>query len=82
MEAKKVNAFAFIMIIVMCIFSIYISTNNNKGKNGLDGKNGNDMSIVSLYNDYKNNNPDYQGSLSDFIEYYLGDLVAGLDDEP
>lgn len=81
MEAKKVNIFAFIMVIVMCVFTIFISTKNNKGKDGVDGKDGSDMSIVSLYNDYKEQNPSYTGSLSDFIEYYLGDLVSDLDDE-
>lgn len=82
MEAKKVNIFAFIMVIVMCVFTIFISTRNTgAGKNGIDGKDGNDMNIVSLYNEYKENNPSYTGSLSDFIEYYLGDLVADLDDE-
>lgn len=39
MEAKKVNIFAFLMMIVMCVFTIVLSLKNNV-KNGIDGDNG------------------------------------------
>ena len=39
MEAKKVNLFAFIMMIAMCVFTIVMSLKNNV-KNGIDGDNG------------------------------------------
>lgn len=39
MEAKKVNIFAFIMMIAMCVFTIALSLKNNV-KNGIDGDNG------------------------------------------
>lgn len=39
MESKKVNIFAFIMIIVMCAFSIFIGVSNG-GKDGNNGQNG------------------------------------------
>ncbi len=41
MDSKKFNIFAFIMVIVMCAFSIYIGV-SNKGTNGTNGSDGSD----------------------------------------
>ena len=41
MDSKKVNFFAFFMIIVMCAFSIAVGI-SNRGKNGINGRNGTD----------------------------------------
>lgn len=45
MESKKVNIFAFVMIIFMCAFSIFIGVSNS-GKDGTNGQNG--MSAYEL----------------------------------
>ena len=45
MDSKKVNIFAFVMVIVMCAFSIFIGL-SNQGSDGLNGKNG--MSAYEL----------------------------------
>ena len=45
MDSKKVNAFAFVMVIVMCAFSIFIGI-SNQGSDGINGKNG--MSAYEL----------------------------------
>lgn len=38
MDSKKVNIFSLIMVMVMCVFSIYVGISNNKGENGKNGK--------------------------------------------
>jgi len=81
MDSKKVNIFTLVLVIVMCAFSVYISTRNRAARDGVDGKDGNDLTLSSIYQEYKEENPNYSGSLSDFIEHYLGDIVADLDDE-
>ena len=45
MDSKKVNVFAFVMIIVMCAFSIFIGI-SNQGSDGINGRNG--MSAYEL----------------------------------
>ena len=39
MESKKVNIFALLLTLVMCVFSIYLGMRNTS-KNGIDGDNG------------------------------------------
>lgn len=39
MDSKKVNIFAFVMIVVMCAFSIFIGI-SNRGEDGVNGRNG------------------------------------------
>ena len=45
MESKKVNVFAFIMIVVMCAFSIFISVRNGSGQDGIDGKSSYELAV-------------------------------------
>ena len=39
MDSKKVNIFALLLSLVMCVFSIYLGM-SGKAKNGVDGDNG------------------------------------------
>ena len=75
MDSKKVNIFAFIMVIFMCAFSIFVSSRNIAAKKGVDGQDGQDMSILSIYNEYKTQNPEYSGSFSDFIDDYISNKL-------
>ena len=79
METKKLNIFTLIMVIVMCAFSIFISTNSSKGQNGKDGQDGQDMSILTIYQEYKNETG-YEGTFSDFIDDYLGEKLTYNDE--
>lgn len=45
MESKKVNIFAFIMIAVMCAFTVFISIRNGSGKDGIDGKSSYELAV-------------------------------------
>ncbi len=45
MESKKVNIFAFIMIAVMCAFTIFISVRNGSGQDGVDGKSSYELAV-------------------------------------
>ena len=45
MESKKVNIFAFIMIVVMCAFTIFMSVRNGSGQDGIDGKSSYELAV-------------------------------------
>ena len=45
MESKKVNIFAFIMIVVMCAFTIFMSVRNGSGQDGVDGKSSYELAV-------------------------------------
>ena len=45
MESKKVNIFAFIMIVVMCAFSIFMGVRNGTGEDGIDGKSSYELAV-------------------------------------
>lgn len=45
MESKKVNIFAFIMIVVMCAFTIFMSVRNSTGQDGVDGKSSYELAV-------------------------------------
>ena len=57
MDSKKVNIFTLVLVIVMCAFSVYISTRNSAVRDGVDGKDGNDLTLSSIYQEYKEENP-------------------------
>ncbi len=79
MENKKLNIITLILVVVMCAFSIGISTRNSSAKNGKDGQDGSDMSIVSVYKEYKTETG-YEGSLSDFIAFYFDNIISENDE--
>ena len=64
MESKNVNIFAFIMIAVMCAFSIYIGLTGSNGKNGLNGKNSYELAVSE---------GEFSGSLTDYLKSLKGD---------
>lgn len=45
MESKKFNIFATIMIVVMCVFSIFIGFRDNSGEDGTDGKSAYELAV-------------------------------------
>lgn len=51
MESKKVNIFAFLMTLVMCLFSIYLGMKNSV-KNGVDGQQGMSAYELALKNGF------------------------------
>lgn len=77
MENKKLNIFTLIMVIVMCMFTIFVSTKNVSS--GKSGKNGNDLTLLSIYQEYKDET-NYTGTFSDFIDDYIGEKLT-FDDE-
>ena len=64
MESKNINIFAFIMIAVMCAFSIYIGLNCSNGKNGLNGKNTYELAVEE---------GEFSGSLTDYLKSLKGE---------
>lgn len=78
MENKKLNVFTLILVIFMCVFTIFISTQNVSGT-GKDGQNGNDLTLLSIYQEYKKE-MNYTGSFSDFIDDYIGEKLTFNDE--
>lgn len=62
MEAKKVNIFAFIMMIAMCVFTIVLSFKNNV-KNGIDGDDGLTAYEIACENGFSGTEAEWLGSL-------------------
>lgn len=62
MEAKKVNIFAFIMMIAMCVFTIALSLKNNV-KNGIDGDDGLTAYEIACENGFSGTEAEWLGSL-------------------
>ena len=83
MENKKFNVFALVMMVVMCLFSVFIGLKNNDGKDGLngrdgiDGKDGVGVTVEDLYNSYLQTHEltkdDY--TFVDFISDYYKDVL-------
>lgn len=83
MENKRFNVFALVMMVVMCLFSVFIGLKNNDGKDGLngrdgiDGKDGVGVTVEDLYNSYLQTHEltkdDY--TFVDFISDYYKDVL-------
>ncbi len=76
METKKVNLFTVIALIVMCILTVMVSSLNLNSKAVQNGKDGQDLSINQIYNEYKAANPTYAGTLAEFIEKYMSNILS------
>lgn len=63
MENKKFNVFALVMMVIMCLFSVFIGLKNNDGKDGTNGMSAYELAIK---------NGEFSGTETEYLESLKG----------